>query len=60
MEQENKIWYVKFPTYQYNENVVEIARKKGLIIVDEKFKDGDRQVANAPKLTLKGEEDGDS
>jgi hypothetical protein len=53
----SKTWYVDFPTYQYNENVKEIAREKGLKIVDSKFKGSNKQCANAPKLTKKGDKE---
>lgn len=45
-----KIWYVEFPTYQYNEDVKELAREKGLTVIDAQFDDG-KGVKDAPKLT---------
>ena len=50
-----KIWYVEFPTYRYNEDAKSLARKAGVKIVDAVFKGDNKQVANAPKLTLKEE-----
>lgn len=50
-----KIWYVEFPTYQYNEDVKELARKNNLKIVDAIFQGTDKQCDNPPKLTLIGE-----
>lgn len=47
-----KIWYVKFPTFQYKENVKELAVKNGLRIVDEQFQGENKQCEKAPKLTL--------
>ena len=49
-----KIWYVKFPTYQYNEDVKALAKKQGLIIIDARFDDGKGET-DVPKLTKKGE-----
>ena len=51
----SKVWYVDFPTYQYNEDVKAIAKEKGLKIIDARFKGKNKQVANAPELTKKGE-----
>ena len=48
-----KVWYVKFPTFKYVEDVKEIARKNDLMIIDAQYQDGDAQCKNAPKLTLK-------
>lgn len=50
-----KIWYVEFPTYQYNEDVKELARKNNLKIVDAIFQGENEQCEEAPKLTLIGE-----
>lgn len=50
-----KIWYVEFPTYQYNEDVKELARKNNLKIVDAVFQGNNKQCDNPPKLTLIGE-----
>ncbi len=50
-----KLWYVGFPIYRYNEDVKALARKAGLRVVDAIFKGDNKQVANAPKLTLKKE-----
>ena len=49
----SKIWYVEFPTFQYNEDVKALAKERGLTIIDAKFDDGDG-VKDPPKLTLKG------
>jgi len=46
-----KIWYVKFPTHQYNEDVKVLARKAGLKIVDARYDDGSG--VEGPKLTVK-------
>lgn len=46
------IWYVEFPTYQYNEDVKALAREKGLTIVDAQFDDG-KGFKDVPKLTKK-------
>jgi hypothetical protein len=50
---ELKPWFVGFPTYQYNENVKELARKHGLKIVDAKFQGTTPQSDGVPKLTVK-------
>ncbi len=50
-----KIWYVKFPTYMYVENVKEVAKANGLKIIDAKFQEDNKQCENAPKLTVIGE-----
>lgn len=49
-----KTWFVKFPTYQYNEDVRALAKANGLKIVDAQFDDG-TGVKDAPTLTIKGE-----
>ena len=46
-----KIWYVEFPTYQYNEDVKELARKNNLKIVDAIFQGENEQCVKPPKLT---------
>lgn len=48
-----KKWFVEFPTYQYNEDVKELAVKNGLKVVDAQFDDGSG--VDGPKLTKKGE-----
>jgi len=48
---ELKIWYVEFPTYQYNENVKELAVQGGFKIVDAKFQGENKQALKVPKLT---------
>lgn len=47
-----KIWYVEFPTYQYNEDVKELAKKNGLKIIDAQFDAGNGE-KDVPKLTKK-------
>nr|WP_314469185.1 hypothetical protein [uncultured Campylobacter sp.] len=49
----SKIWYVEFPTFQYNEDVKSLAKERGLTIIDAKFDEGDG-VKDPPELTLKG------
>jgi len=51
---DKSIWYVGFPTYQYNEDVKAIAKEQGLKIIDSRFKGDNKQCAKAPKLTVKG------
>ena len=48
------IWYVEFPTYQYNEDVQALAKEHGLTIIDARF-DASDGVKNPPLLTKKGE-----
>jgi hypothetical protein len=51
-----KVWFVEFPTFQYNEDVVALAKKNDLIIIDARFK-GDalyEEAPSVPKLTKKG------
>lgn len=50
---DKKIWYVNFPTFQYKENVKELAIKNGLKIIDARFQGDNEQCEKAPKLTLK-------
>jgi hypothetical protein len=47
-----KIWYVKFPTFQYKENVKELAITNGLKIVDAQFQGKNEQCKDVPKLTV--------
>jgi len=54
--EDEKIWFVKFPTYQYNEDVKVLARKAGLKIVDARYDDGNG--VEGPKLTVKGKKRG--
>ena len=49
----NNVWYVEFPTFQYNEDVKELARKNNLKIIDARFQGDNKQCEKAPKLTLK-------
>lgn len=51
----SKIWYVEFPTFQYNEDVKALAKERGLTIIDAKFDKGDG-IKDPPALTLKGDE----
>lgn len=51
----SKIWYVEFPTFQYNEDVKALAKERGLTVIDAKFDEGDG-VKDPPELTLKGDE----
>ena len=48
-------WYVNFPTFQYVEDVKDLARRNNLKIVDAVFQGNEKQCENAPKLTLIGE-----
>ena len=51
----NNVWYVEFPTFQYNEDVKDLARKNNLKIIDARFQGENKQCDNAPKLTkIKG------
>lgn len=54
-----KIWFVEFPTYRYTQDVLEVARKNGLKVVDSRFK-GEKRFKDMvtdkePTLTLKKE-----
>ena len=54
------IWLVDFPTYQYNENVIELAEKNKLQIIDSKFAssipvDDVAKGKDLPKLTKKAD-----
>lgn len=51
----SKIWFVEFPTFQYNEDVKALAKENGLTIIDAYFDDGTGE-KDVPKLTKKGEE----
>lgn len=51
-----KIWLVDFPTYKYNEDVKDLARRNNLKVIDAKFSheiDKEHVETSAPKLTLK-------
>lgn len=54
-----KTWFVKFPTYQYVENVKELAEKNNLQIVDDRFMNDKTalkyEADKVPTLTLKTE-----
>ena len=50
------IWYVEFPTFQYKEDVKELARKNDLKVVDARFQGKDNQCDDAPSLTKAGDE----
>lgn len=47
------VWFVKFPTWKYEENVKELAAKNGLKIIDARHQGGRKQCENAPTLTYK-------
>ena len=52
-----KVWFVKHPIGQYNEDVKSLARKADLIVYDEKFAGSfpaDVVETDVPKLTIKG------
>ena len=51
----NNIWFLEFPTFQYNEDVKELARKNNLKIIDARFQGDEKQCENVPKLTKVGE-----
>lgn len=52
------IWYVPGPFYQYKEDVKELAREKGLIIIDaNQTEDRTNRAVNVPVLSLKPEYD---
>jgi len=48
----NGIWYVKFPTFQYNEDVIALAKDAGLRVLDARF-DADDGADDVPELTVK-------
>ena len=51
----NNVWYVEFPTFQYNEDVKDLARKNNLKIIDARFQGENKQCDKPPKLTnIKG------
>jgi len=50
---DRKYWYVKFPTYQYEEDAAALAKEQGLTIIDARFDAGDGVAG--PKLTVKGD-----
>ena len=49
----SKVWFVDFPTHQYKEDVVELAKAKNLKIIDGKFKGSFdcEEEEKPPKLT---------
>jgi len=49
----DNIWYVEFPTFQYKEDVKELARINNLKVIDARFQGKDAQHEDAPKLTKK-------
>lgn len=49
------VWFVKFPTYVYVQDVKQVARKNDLRIVDARFQGDQKQVEKAPTLTLRKE-----
>ena len=48
-------WYVDFPLSQYREDVRQLARENGLIVLDARNQGAKKQASHAPKLTLKKE-----
>ena len=57
----NNVWYVEFPTFQYNEDVEDIARKNNLKIIDAIFQGENKQCDKPPKLTkIKGSKEKES
>lgn len=51
-----KVWLVEFPTYQYEENVKQLAAAKNLKVIDARFaKSVNEEVVekSPPKLTKK-------
>ena len=48
------VWYVRFPTYRYVEDVTAVAKEAGLTIIDARFDDG-KGARDVPALTLKPE-----
>ena len=51
----NNIWFLEFPTFQYNEDVKDLARKNNLKIIDARFQGDNKQCDKPPKLTkIKG------
>ena len=51
----NNIWFLEFPTFQYNEDVKDLARKNNLKIIDARFQGENKQCDKPPKLTkIKG------
>ena len=56
-----QIWYVEFPTFQYNEDDKELARKNNLKIIDAIFQGDNKQCDKPPKLTkIKGSKEKES
>ena len=47
-------WYVDFPTYQYEEDIQQVAKDAGLTIVDSAFQGENKQCKDAPKLSVIG------
>lgn len=57
----NSVWYVEFPTFQYNEDVKDLARKNNLKIIDARFQGDNKQCDKPPKLTkIKGSKEKES
>lgn len=57
-EIEKDKWFIEFPTYQYEEDVVKLAFKNRLTIVDAKFKNdpiGKFEALKVPSLKVKVE-----
>lgn len=50
----SKIWYVRHPTFVFNEDIKALARQHGLQVVDAVYDAGDG-ADDVPKLTLRDE-----
>lgn len=51
-----KVWLVEFPTYQYEEDVKQLAKSKGLKVIDSRFAGSinpELVEKSPPKLTKK-------
>lgn len=46
----NNVWYVEFPTFQYNEDVKDLAKKNNLKIIDAIFQGDNKQCDKPPNL----------
>lgn len=55
MTKQKEIWYVDFPTHQYNEDVKKLAKENGLRIINSRYKGDNEGCENSPKLTKKNE-----
>ncbi len=45
-------WFIKFPTYRYNEDVKKLAKRNDLYIIDEKYQGDMEQCSKPPKITV--------